>query len=202
MLNYETEYKSLKKALIETQERVQKEADRNKKINEELEHRKKNYDNTVLERDKKKKTIEDLLKIISTKQSELESVTKDNDEYTERIENYLEQQEDMTEQFKRQKISNAKLLKERNDLEQQRLFLKSTINKATTKLKSMSRDKNDAFKEMKGLQNELQEAKRDQEIDRNNLIQLDKEILDTKKVAVSDRKLIRELANKKGTLRD
>ncbi len=132
----------------------------------------------------------------------MEELKKENGELEERIDQYKDQQHEQAEEIKWLKGDNQNLLKERNTLEQQRLFIKTMINKATTKLKSLQRDKNDQFKEKKQLENILSECKRDQEIDRNNLRQIDKEIMDTKKQAITDAKKIRKLGMKKANLKE
>ena len=201
-LNMENNYKGLKKQHLETEERVKKEDDRNKKIQEELDWRVKNFQEVQTETVTQKESMDQNEVKITSQQEALEELKKENVELEERVDQYKEQQTESGDTIGWLKKDNQELLKERNTLEQQRLLIKSMINKASTKLKSLQRDKNDLFKEKKNLQNILLECKRNQEIDKNNLRQIDKEIMDTKKQAVADQKKIRKLGMKKASLKD
>jgi len=85
MLNMEAEFKSAKKALVETEERVQKEMDRKKKILEQLDHRKKNYENSISDAEKKKRAILDLEEFITGKEANLDERTKENNHFKDQI---------------------------------------------------------------------------------------------------------------------
>ena len=71
----------MKKGLIEIEEKVQKDDDRRKKILEELENLRKNYENARRDYDKQ---VEER-NLIHQKMNELNAISKEKDELKEKI---------------------------------------------------------------------------------------------------------------------
>ena len=197
---YESDIKQLRIKITDLEEKKQKEADRQKKLQDEIENIKRKLDASLSDGETKEKDIMRALADIDILKEEKRDLEKDRERKISLIKSLEKELNDKENLIQKERFTNSELNRKSHELDEKIRKQQIEINEDTQKIGFFEREINKLKREKEQIKNQKMEAERAKELAQASIEQLERIIDDTKKLAEEDRKLIEQMKNSRNLI--
>jgi len=196
----ESDVKQLKLKVISLEENKQKETDRQKKLQEEMENIKNKLNQANAEGERLLKLVGDAQEEISNLEIQKRELANENKEKNSQIKSLDTRIANEENKYDSIKKHNSELGIKAHELDSKVTKQASEINDKALKIGAQDREINKLKREIQHVQNQRIEAERAKELAQSSIEQLERVINDTQKLAEEDRKVVEQMKNSRNLL--
>lgn len=201
-LNLDSDVKSLRKTLNETDERIRKDEERNQKHQKEIERLVSEKENITKEKEQEQAEIEDIRTKLKKKEDRMKNQEKDkavkeNDIEINKGNNF--KLRDNIDNKKQEKVTKHD---ERDRMDVQIKQFNGKLNEDQIRQNQLSRNRDKKNDEMQRIANEKEEATKMHSVLRNQVYELQREVDASKKQAQSDKNFIIDLLKDQNNIKN
>lgn len=197
----ESDVKSLKKTLNETDERIKKDEERNLKHQKEIERLILDKENINKEKETEQNEIRDITRKSDLKNERLKELQVAKGRLESDTDNYRDQNGDLKHRIDNKKYEKQSKHQERDQLDLQIKEFNARLNEDQIKLNQLSRNRDKKNDEIQRVNYEREEAVKMQNVYRNQVYELQREVDCAKKQASDDKNSIMELLKDQNNVR-
>lgn len=194
-LDFQNSINQLNIKLAELEEKKTKEADRQKKFQDEMENMKRKLDSALNDNTKKESELEKIGKekeVLNDKKHQLE---RERDENLKEIKTYSQQLADQIANNQALRHRNGELTVFSHELESKINVLRGEVKDLVSKLNKQVIEIDKLKMERDFVKNQKAEVEKEKEIALNTITSLERVINDTRRLATEDRKVVEQLNN-------